>query len=259
MPMDAFDSALTKVVVRPLRKRTLQGKPYVRIPSVEAKLHEILTLPPNELVTRCASQDRKDSAFIPTECLLYLVRTWQPDDPQFESIYKSLAGRILRKLPKGQAREKMFEAFVDLLAQDRTSYVERLDYFEIRFDSALLSLRRDAQRQVCREPDHSSIDDPGNGKLRREVEATVGTFDPFDPAALERADYRSHLDAAINTLPIEQKQIVKLWLQGMPIDSTDPGTMSIAKKLGKAEKTIRLHRDQAFATLRSILEKGNML
>lgn len=259
MPMDTFDSDPNKVVARPLRKRTLQGKPYVRIPSVEAKLREILTLPSKELVNRCASQDRKDDAFIPTECLLYLVRTWKPDDPHFEPIYKSLAERIVRKLPKGQVRERLFEAFVDLLAHDRTSYVERLDYFEIRFDSALLSLRRDAQRKTCREPNHSSIDDPGHGELRREVEETVGTFDPFDPAALDRADYRSRLDAAINTLPIEQKQIVKLWMQGMPIDSTDAGTMSIAKKLGKAEKTIRLHRDQAFATLRSILEKGKML
>jgi len=257
--MDTFDSAATKVVVRPLRKRTFQGKPYLRLPSIEVKFREILTLPPTELANRCAVQDRKDSAFIPTECLLYLVRTWKPDDAQFEAIYKSLAQRILRKLPKGQVREKVFEAFVDLLARDRTSYAERLDYFEIRFDSALLSLRRDAQRQACREPNHSPIDDPGNAELRHEMEETVGTFNPFDSAALDRSDYRSHLDAAINTLPIEQKQIVKLWLEGMPIDSTDPGTMSIAKKLGKAEKTIRLHRDQAFATLRSILEKRNML
>jgi len=257
--MEIFDSASNKVVVRPLRKRTLQGKPYARIPSVEDKLREVLTLPSKELVDRCALQDRKDPAFLPAECLLYLVRTWKPDDPEFELIYKSLAERILRKLPIGQVREKLFETFVDLLAQDRTSYVERLDYFEVRFDSALLSLRRDAQRQACREPDHSSIDDPGNGELRREVEETVGSFDPFDPAALDRADYRSRLDEAINTLPIEQRQIMKLWLQGMPIDSTTPGTMSIAKKLGKAEKTIRLHRDQAFATLRSILEKGKML
>jgi hypothetical protein len=258
MLVDTFKATQNKVVVGPLRKRTLQGKLYVRIPSVEAKLREILALPPTELVNRCALLDRKDPAYIHSECLLYLVRTWKPDDPYFEQIYKILAERILRRIPKGQMREKLFESFVDLLAQDRTTYIERLDYFEVRFDSALLNMRRDAQRWVCREPDHSSIDDPEMAELRRKAEECIGSFDPFDPATLDRADYRSRLDEAINTLPIEQKEIVELWLQGMPIDSSNPSTMSIAKKLGKAEKTIRLHRDQAFATLRSILENEKM-
>lgn len=256
MPNDPFENVSNKVVVRPLRKRTREGKPYARVTSIEAKLREILALPPKELVNRCSLLDRNDPAYIPSECLLYLVRTWKPDDAHFEPLYRHLAERFLRVVPKGQLRQRLFERFVDLLAHDRASYVERLDFFEIRFNSALVNMRRDAQRQVCRDPDHPSIDDPGMGDLRREVEETIGSFDPFDPAALDRADYRSRLDEAINTLSIEQRQIMKLLLRGMPIDSTTPGTMSIAKKLGKAEKTIRLHRDQAFATLRSILEKG---
>ena len=43
--------------------------------------------------------------------------------------------------------------------------------------------------------------------------------------------------------------------QGISIDSKDPGTITIAKTLGKSEKTIRLHRDRAFAALRAALAR----
>jgi DNA-directed RNA polymerase specialized sigma24 family protein len=45
--------------------------------------------------------------------------------------------------------------------------------------------------------------------------------------------------------------------QGFPIDSKDPQAMTVAKALGKSEKTIRLHRDRAFAALRAALSQEN--
>jgi DNA-binding NarL/FixJ family response regulator len=44
---------------------------------------------------------------------------------------------------------------------------------------------------------------------------------------------------------------------GFPIDSKDPEAMTIAKALKKSEKTIRLHRDRAFAALRAALSTEN--
>jgi DNA-directed RNA polymerase specialized sigma24 family protein len=41
--------------------------------------------------------------------------------------------------------------------------------------------------------------------------------------------------------------------QGIPIDSKEPGAVTIARTLGKSEKTIRTHRDRAFAALRAAL------
>ena len=45
-------------------------------------------------------------------------------------------------------------------------------------------------------------------------------------------------------------------LQGIPIDSKEAGAVTIAKVLNKSEKTIRTYRDQAYATLRTVLTRG---
>ncbi len=46
--------------------------------------------------------------------------------------------------------------------------------------------------------------------------------------------------------------------RGVPIDSNDDGVMTIARALRRSEKTIRSHRDQAYAAIRAwiALEDG---
>ena len=44
----------------------------------------------------------------------------------------------------------------------------------------------------------------------------------------------------------------------IPIDSADPEVFTISKALGKAEKTIRLQRNQALKKLSEILKKGEI-
>lgn len=44
--------------------------------------------------------------------------------------------------------------------------------------------------------------------------------------------------------------------QGFPIDSKEAGVMTIAKALGRSERTVRSYRDKAFAALRSALTEG---
>lgn len=263
-----------KEVVRALRKKTLGGALYTRDSRIEAKLSEILALPPDELVARCAVKNRKDPAYVPSECLLYVVRTCQADDAHghFGTLYKLLMDRVLRRLPTGESadgknqslpesrvREELFDRFTVFLAKDRTTYAEHLDYFELRFDGALLNLRRDVQRKSCREPKEFSEIDPITGEIALEVERAAGVFDAFDPAEMDRADYRSRLNEAIKSLPIEQRTIVEMIGNNIPIDSKDPSAVTIAKTLGRSEKTIRLHRDQAYLALETMLKKGKVL
>ena len=47
--------------------------------------------------------------------------------------------------------------------------------------------------------------------------------------------------------------------QGIPIDSKMAGAMTIAKALKKSERTIRTHRDKAYAALRAVLTRGDEL
>lgn len=255
-------------MIKPLRKRTLEGKLYKRDDKIEAKLIELASLSRDDLIVRCKVLNRDDPNYVPSECLVYFVRASRADnsDAHFEQLYKILTKRVLRRLPNADeevntlkntlTREKAFDRFVDLIASDRRDYSEKLDYFEVRFDGAVANLRRDAQKQVWRyENRHTNLDDE-TGELSIEIERAVDGFDPFNVPQLDIDDYQSRLDTAIDMLPPEQRRIVEMIRQGIPIDSKEAGAATIAKVLNKSEKTIRTYRDQAYATLRTVLTRG---
>ena len=255
-------------MIEPLRKRTLEGKLYKRDDKIEAKLVELASLSRDDLVVRCKILDHDDPNYVPSECLVYFVRASRADnsDAHFEQLYKILTERVLRRLPNADEeentptnnpiREKAFDRFVELIANDRRAYSKKLDYFEIRFDGAVANLRRDARKQVWHhENRHTNLDDE-TGELVIGIDRTIDGFDPFNVPQLEVDDYRSRLDAAIDILPPEQRRIVEMIRQGFPIDSKETGAVTIAKVLNKSEKTIRTYRDQAYATLRTVLTRG---
>jgi hypothetical protein len=261
-------------VPTPLRKRTPEGTLYTRTARIEALIAKLELLPRVELVARCQMTNRSAPGYVPSECLMYFVRATRQDnsDQQFERLYKILLSRIFRALPnpetrdgevilvsrtKSRIRDIAFDRFVEALSADRQAYSEKLDYFEIRFDGAVANLRRDAQDTAWREENRTTTIeyDPETNEPSGEVEKAAGAFNPFENSDLQESDYRSRLDAAIDTLPQEQIRIIEMLRKGIPIDSKDPGAVTIAKTLGKSEKTIRLHRDRAFAALRPALSR----
>lgn len=257
-----------------LRKRRLSGELYERVPEVEALLAELSLLPRDELAVRAELRKRSDPGYVPSECLLYFVRASRHDNNEawFERLYRILIERVLRGLPRAESsdgktesltrgivRDKVFNRFVELLSADRVAYQERLDYFEVRFDGAVASLRRDAQEQAWRDENRSRPleYDEESGELSFEVEAAAGVYDPFAASYLNDTAYRLRLDGAIEALPPEQSRIIHMLMQGFPIDSKEPNVMTIAKALGRSEKTIRTYRDKAFATLRVAMLDGD--
>lgn len=260
-------------MVTPLRKKTLAGESYTRDPKIEAKLVELEGLSRDELVARFQIRRRDDSGYMPSECLVYFVRACRADNSTtgFDRLYKILAERVLRSLPqagnfdgktasltKSNISEKVFGRFVELLSADRSEYSEKLDYFEVRFDGALASLRRDAQEQAWRDENRSAPleFDEETGDLSDEVERAAGSFDLFSAPEIDGSDYRLRLDAAIDALPPDQIRIIEMLRKGIPIDSKEAGAVTIAKALGKSEKTIRTHRDKALAALRVTMSGG---
>ncbi|MEW8474830.1 MAG: DNA-binding response regulator [Candidatus Thiodiazotropha endolucinida] len=260
-------------MVTPLRKKTLDGKLYTRDDRTEARLTELEDLTQEELVARCSIRGRDDPNYVPSECLVYFVRASRSDNNSagFERLYKILAERVLRSLPRAEnadgktasmtkttIRDTVFGKFIELLSQDRTEYTEKLDFFEIRFDKTLRNMKLDAQKKAWRDENRSvSLEyDEETGELTEEVERAAGSFDPFSQSEIDDPDYRSRLDAAIDTLPPEQMRIIEMLRMGIPIDSKDADAVTIAKVLGKSEKTIRTHRDKAFAALRAAMSGG---
>ncbi|HNP15245.1 MAG: DNA-binding response regulator [Agrobacterium albertimagni] len=261
-------------IIVPLRKRRLSGELYERDPKIEVLISELAVLPRDEFVARAAVTKRSDAGYVPSECLVHFIRASRRDNNEewFERLYRILIERVLRSLPpaassygktesltRGTVRDKVLGRFVELLAADRASYVDRLDYFEVRFDGAVASLRRDAQAQAWRDENRSRPleYDEESGELSPEVEAAAGTHDPFAASDFDDPAYRSRLDAAIEALPIEQSRIIHMLRQGFPIDSKEPDVMTIAKALGRSEKTVRNYRDKAFAALRAAMADGD--
>jgi hypothetical protein len=157
-------------IVTPLRKRRLSGELYERDPTVEALITELAALPRGELIARAAITKRADPGYVPSECLVYFIRASRRDNGEawFERLYRVLTERVLRSLPRaessdgkteslprGVVRDKVFGRFVELLSADRAAYLDKVDYFEVRFDGALASLRRDAQGQAWRDENRS--------------------------------------------------------------------------------------------------------
>lgn len=260
-------------VVAPLRKRRLTGEVYERDPKVETLIAELAALPRDELIGRAAFTKRSDLGYVPSECLVYFIRASRHDNNEawFERLYRILMERVLRSVPRSESsdgktesltrsvvRDKVFSRFVEMLSADRASYVDKLDYFEVRFDGAVASLRRDAQEQAWRDENRSRPleYDEESGELTAEVEGAAGAHDPFATTDFDDPAYRSRLDAAIEALPPEQIRIIHMLKEGFPIDSKEPDVMTISKALGRSEKTIRTYRDKAIATLRLALADG---
>ncbi|UWU19542.1 response regulator transcription factor (plasmid) [Rhizobium sullae] len=260
-------------VVAPLRKRRLTGELYERDRKVETLIAELAVLSRDELIGRAAITKRSDPGYVTSECLVHFIRASRHDNNEtwFERLYRILMERVLRSVPRSESsdgktesltrsvvRDKVFSRFVEMLSADRASYVDKLDYFEVRFDGAVASLRRDAQEQAWRDENRSQpIEyDEENGEPTAEVERAAGAHDPFAAPEIGDPFYRSRLDAAIEALPPEQIRIIHMLKEGFPIDSKEPDVMTIAKALGRSEKTIRTYRDKAIAALRLALADG---
>lgn len=269
-PFNSESSSGAKPLVTPLRKVSQKGETYKRPPNIEAKLRELSILSGDTVFRRCQIIDKKLPDYVPSECLLYFVRSTRSEERRkdFEPFYELLLERVLRTLPaseemcpdgirlsESKIREGVVDELVELLARDRTGYEVDLDFYEIRFNQALKALRIDVQDRAWREEKkfQSLTWDEETGDLSPDVEKAAGSFDPFAAEENSNENYRLHLNEAINSLPALQRTIIEMLRLGFPIDSKDPNQKTISKTVGKTEKTVRNQRDKAFASLKTML------
>lgn len=260
-------------MIEPLRKRTLDGQPYARPALIQSRLGALLELPREKILELIRIRDQNAPGYVPSECLVYLLRAARRDNREqwFNALYGELLERVLRRLPKADSSDGVTRSFKneairddilgrmgELIAADRSGYSLTLDYFEIRFDSALANLKKDAQDRAWRyENRNETLEFDGRtGEFPHDVERAAGSFDPLDPDRLDDTVYRSRLYEAIDALPKEQSRIIHMLLEGFPIDSKEPGVVTISNTLGRVEKTVRTYRDKAYATLRDVLGDG---
>ncbi|OGA57256.1 MAG: hypothetical protein A2710_24355 [Burkholderiales bacterium RIFCSPHIGHO2_01_FULL_64_960] len=257
-------------MIDPLKKISVEGVLYERLPEIQAKLELLSRLDDATRIHNCALP-RSHSDYVPSECLLYFVRQSLRNKPSvFDPLFKILSERVLRSLPwagdadgtqslsKNEIRERVYDRLLEMLLLDKADYEQRLDYFEVRFDAGVANLRKDAQRAVWKAENRSTtleMDEEAD-EIAIEVEEAVGTYDPFDPAVYDDFRYRSRLDAAIDALPALQKRIIEMTRLEIPVTSSVPTEPTMVKALGKSDKTIRSERIKAYARLRILLTRG---
>lgn len=259
----------------PLTKRTDDKVLYHRPVAIEAALERALDLSRDEVLAALEIEDRSHPVYIPSECLVHLMRKTAHDNREryFEKLHRALMRRVDRALPRAehtlgekigvdltrdQIRAQVRDRFEMIVIQDRQGGDDRLDIFEARFNFGIARLRTTAREKAWREEGRrAALDDEETGGLRLEVEIAAGSL--LGPASekWEDPDYRSRLDAAIMGLPPEQSRIIKMLMIGIPIDPKDPDAQSICKLEDCVEKTVRNRAKRAILALRQALDLEN--
>jgi RNA polymerase sigma factor (sigma-70 family) len=252
---------------RPLTKIKSDGSRYVRRPQIEALIDVVAPLSRADVLARCSIRDRKHAQYLPSEILLYQIRGSRQDNTSdhFESLFRMLLARVegtlLTAVPDGQyrnadeIRSEIASRLSLFIARDHTQVVEQLDFFEIGFDGALHKVKIDCLRKLGPQKLKTDpLDDPQTGEVLAKVEDAAQTFMGRTTNALDDPVFRSRLFAAIDSLPDDEKTVIGLVLQGLPIDAKDTTTMTIAQAIGCTEKTVRNRRDRAIKKLRDILQ-----
>lgn len=155
-------------------------------------------------------------------------------------------------------RDEIMGRLAERIAEDCMKQLHWLDFYEIRFDKALIAFRVSVLREIgpsTIETVPLTSDESDSSELAPEVEDAVTDFLDGTLSKLDDSVFRSALMIAIDELPVDQKQVIGLLLQDVPIDSKDPDTMTIARILGCTEKTVRNRRDRAFKTLKVALQE----
>lgn len=241
---------------------------------VEDQLLGLVELPFDEVVARCAITTRTHPDYVRPEGLVHMLRRTRDDnsDARFNRLFPLLLKRIAMALPRAE-REKDNKVMVDatvsaineaalnrvlvLLTLDRSGG-DRLDFYEVHFDEAVAKLRAKARGTIGRRAARATpIElDPETNELPLHVERAAAELDEPDDAFLFDPIFRSRLLAAIDDLPVEQKEVVTMTMANIQSESKDPAIPSISAILDIDPRTVHNRRIRAVLALRGALGLG---
>jgi len=254
----------------PLKRKMRDGRLYVRPREIEEWLVELEAVQPAERIRSFAVSSRKSPGCVPPEALVhFLRRAWaEGQQRDFEAMFRLLMKRVEQSIGAVVSestmagargiREEIMQRFAERIAKDCMGRVGLMDFYEVRFDKAIVAFRRSALRQIGPTSDNTvplSVTEEDDLEVSAEVEAAAAAFLGGNSSKLDDEAFRFALAAAIDRLPKDQKQVIGLWLQGIQIDAKDKNTMTISRILKCDERTIRNRRDRAFKSLKASLQE----
>jgi len=253
---------------RALNKMTKGGVGYKRPPEIEASIDVALGQEFEEQLRRTKIRDPADPGYMPSECLVHLVREARlsGDKRAVDKLLVPLLSRCERRLkrtipdtrPDAQGlRDEVLQAFCELLARVGTNQdATALDLFECKFNKGLATLR---YRRLRKENNRGKL----FRDIGREVDEDGHPIDPNDtlgrlsraaqtPANQEDFVHLAEMLEAIKELPPAQRKAVELCcLQGYAPGSEDPNEVTAATICGVSGTAIRKNLHKAAEKLKA--------
>lgn len=251
----------------PLTKKTIDGRLYRRRALTEELIHTCQKLTFEELSNQALISIRKDPRYLPSEVLVFFLRQTKThnSDNQFDMLYQILQERIKRVCPRPEtneginiqlldAQDFVLDDFAERVMCDRQEYEEKLDGYEVAFDRMIARRKTDAMRKMySRDKPTTQLENDYNEEISDEVEKSLVLLNPDILSAEDDITYRFQLQRAIDTLPIDEKQVINMIFAGIPSESTELNVSTISKLLKCGPQTVRNRRNRAVKKLQEIL------
>jgi DNA-directed RNA polymerase specialized sigma24 family protein len=256
---------------QPLKRNRRDGRPYERPTEIENRI-ERLERVASSVRFQEFERSKRDPGFVPSEVLVYFLRQAWAEDMQidFKRIFRILLKRVERslfsaipdsgKLDAQSIREEIMGRFAELIAEDCKKRDDSMYFYEVRFDLALANFRKSALRQLGPSTTRTvPLGQHGEDgfDVSAEVEASLVEHLDSVRSKLDDPAFRSKLASAIDGLPADEKNVIWLLLQDIPIDAKDKSTPTIARALQCDERTVRNRRNRACKALKAILQEEN--
>lgn len=252
-------------MAQPLTKTKQNGELYARPVNIETAIDEAIAQDLVTLTARAQIRNQQSPGFLPTECLVHLIRDARRRGDQKTMnglmllLFMRCEGILTAKIPGNylsnaeDVREEILAEFAVLFAEDGIAgNTNELDFFECRFNAAFLTFRTPfINRERARTEPLVSIpaqdEDSGDFTDDEFLSEMLGAFQPatqFDQAL------RQSLLRAIDTLPPDQcKAVMLYYFYGYPLESEDPTVETVASRCGVTPRTIRNRLSRAVAAL----------
>ena len=259
-------------MVRPLTKVSRSGELYTRPATIETAIAAALGFDRITLEQRAAVTDRNSPEYIPSECLVHLIRKKHREtnaparDQLLNILLRRCEARRARTLPDDRipnaafVRDEALGRLGELFAEDGTGdNPDELDFFEVRFNRAFAALRTDLVRAEIRAARSFAPlpEEEDDAQLAADDQAMTGLSGAAlkNPANQENAQFLREVFKAIDKLPPDQRDAVILChVMGYEAESEDPAKITAATLRGVTGRTIRNRLRRAAASLKQYKE-----
>ena len=245
--MEAASSA-DSTGIRPLTKRTADGRLYIRRPDAELQIEKVFTLEAGKVLEMLdEGKKRGDEDFLLDETLVYLIREARRanDNDLLNEIYAELNKRVWKKMAKFRSNFNNQADFEDLGQKTEMAIIKKIldvesnagDFAQVQFGSFVLSESKAVWKQnlVKITKDREFLQTPHDDD--------EGNPNNFENLASLREEFSTEerliFKEQIRNLADEQQIIAAMLLDGFQIESKDENEPTISKHLGVTSRTIR--------------------